>query len=373
MPATRPPLRRMMWTLNRLKSGQPVTAPLLAREFGCGVRTAQRDFDFLRDSWGTPMEFDRGGGTFRLTEPTAPLPPVQLSEGELVALYFAEKVLGQYRGTPWERDLAAAFSKIQSLLPEKVRVLPDRVQSYLSFDLGPQPGGDPATFREVARAVTHGRRIRVRYRSLSSDATTDRVLDPYRIFNLQGVWYLAARDSRRKAVRDFALHRMRKVTVLDEPFTPDPAFNFKKYMSNAFAIEKGGRLANVAIRFAPRQARWIRERAWHRSARVQERIDGGCVLRMRVKLTSELRRWVLQFGEEAEVLSPVLLRREVARGLRAAASLYGGGGGEWEDASRARQLRCLSGEELGSPSLRALKQPGSSGGGASKRKSRQGP
>lgn len=322
MPGTRPPLRRMMWTLHQLKAGRKVTAPLVAREFGCGVRTAYRDIDFLRDAWRTPMEFDRAAGSYRLTESSAPLPPIELSEGELVALYFAEKVLDQYRGTPWERDLAAAFRKIQELLPEKVRVLPDRVQSFLSLDLGPLPQGDPEIFREVARGVTLGRRIGIRYRSLSSAATTDRTVDPYRIFNLRGGWYLAGWDKRRRAVRDFALHRIRSVTVLDETFTPEPGFSFKKYMANAFSIEKGGRLASVAIRFAPRQARWIRERPWHRSARIQERIDGGCVLRMRVKVTSELTRWINQFGDEAEVLSPPSLRREIARGLTTAAQLY---------------------------------------------------
>lgn len=323
MPGTRPPLRRMMWTLHQLKAGRKVTAPLVAREFGCGVRTAYRDIDFLRDAWRTPMEFDRAAGSYRLTEPSAPLPPIELSEGELVALYFAEKVVQQYRGTPWEKDLAAAFRKIQTLLPDKVQVVPDRLQSFLSLDLGPLPqGGDPEIFKDVARGVTLGRRIRIRYRSLSSDATTDRTVDPYRIFNLRGAWYVAAWDRRHRAVRDFALHRIQRVTVLEETFTPEPGFSFKKYMANAFSIEKGGRLANVAIRFAPRQARWIRERPWHRSARIQERIDGGCVLRMRVKVTSELTRWINQFGDETEVLSPPSLRREIARGLSATAELY---------------------------------------------------
>lgn len=78
------------------------------------VRTAYRDLDFLRDEWRVPGEFDRPQGN-RLTEPTTALPPVTLSQGELVALYFAEKVLAQYRGTPFEADLTSAFRKLQEL------------------------------------------------------------------------------------------------------------------------------------------------------------------------------------------------------------------------------------------------------------------
>ena len=78
----------------------------------------------------------------------------------------------------------------------------------------------------------------------------------------------------------------------------------------------------VAIRFAPRQARWIRERRWHPPARLQEQLDGGVVLHLHIAETTEIRRWVLQFGHEAEVLSPESLRKEVAKDLAAALAAY---------------------------------------------------
>ena len=94
-------------------------------------------------------------------------------------------------------------------------------------------------------------------------------------------------------------------------------------MADAFAIQKGEKPVAVSIRFAPRQARWIRERRWHKTARVQERLDGRLVLQLRVAETSEIRRWVLQFGSEAEVLAPESLRAAVARELEAALGVYG--------------------------------------------------
>src|SRR5712691_5034 len=44
--------------------------------------------------------------------------------------------------------------------------------------------------------------------------------------------------------------------------------------------------------------------------------------RLRVAETSELRRWILQFGSQAEVLAPSSLRRAVAEELKAAATAY---------------------------------------------------
>lgn len=320
--ATRPPLRRLMWALARLRSGRPLKATDLAAEFEMNVRTAYRDLDFLRDEWRVPLEFDRGKSSYLLTEPMTGLPPVALSQGELVALYFAEKVLAQYRGTPFEPDLESAFRKIQELLPQEVRVSPARLDDFLSFDPGPLHTPDAAVFRAVLAGQRLRRRLLIRYKSLSSDRTSDRRVHPYHLFNHRGDWYLAAWDESRKAVRIFALHRIRRVMTTTGSYEIPADFNFRRYMSDAFGVQKGEKPVQVAIRFAPRQARWIRERRWHRSARVQEGLDGSLVLNLKVAETSEIVRWVLQFGHEAEVLEPPSLRDAVKQQLASALAAY---------------------------------------------------
>jgi predicted DNA-binding transcriptional regulator YafY len=47
------------------------------------------------------------------------------------------------------------------------------------------------------------------------------------------------------------------------------------------------------------------------------------VLRLRVAGLEEVKRWVMQFGPEAEVLAPKRLREEVAASLVRALALYG--------------------------------------------------
>lgn len=104
LPATRPPLRRLIWTLSRLRSGRTLKATDVAEEFSVAVRTAYRDLDFLRDQWRAPVKYDHREQTYLLTEPTWSLPLVTLTRGEMFALFFAEKVLRQYRGTPYEES-----------------------------------------------------------------------------------------------------------------------------------------------------------------------------------------------------------------------------------------------------------------------------
>jgi proteasome accessory factor B len=321
---TKPPIRRLHWALGRLRSNKPLKATDLAEEFEVTVRTAYRDLDFMRDQWRVPLEFDRSQGTYRLTEPLAELPPVTLSQGELVALYFAEKVLAQYRNTPFERDLTSAFEKIQELLPEEVRVSPSILDDFLSFDPGPLHTPDAAIFRDLLAAQRARQKVLIRYRSLNSDRTSQRRVHPYHVFNHHGDWYVAAWDEHHDDVRIFALHRIRRLTSTDEPFEMSPRFSFKKFMKDAFAIQQGEKPVDVSIRFAARQARWIRERKWHSTARVQEEMGGGLVLHLKVAETCEIKRWVMQFGSEAEVLKPASLRRAIKDDLAATVKLYRG-------------------------------------------------
>jgi proteasome accessory factor B len=50
---------------------------------------------------------------------------------------------------------------------------------------------------------------------------------------------------------------------------------------------------------------------------IEEEVDGGLVLTIRLRALPEVERWVLSWGAHVEVLTPVELRRRVAEVARA--------------------------------------------------------
>jgi len=66
------------------------------------------------------------------------------------------------------------------------------------------------------------------------------------------------------------------------------------------------------VRFDAYQARWIRERVWHPTQKLQELPDGGVLFEAEAN-PQEIKRWVLGYGSHAEVLEPPLLREEVKK------------------------------------------------------------
>ncbi len=88
-------------------------------------------------------------------------------------------------------------------------------------------------------------------------------------------------------------------------------------MSTAFQAERGGEAVDVVIRFAPQSARYVREKHWHDTQKIEEQDDGGLVLTFQTGGLGEVKRWVLQYGGDAEVVAPEQLREECKKEIQA--------------------------------------------------------
>jgi proteasome accessory factor B len=118
-----------------------------------------------------------------------------------------------------------------------------------------------------------------------------------------------------------AVERIRSLDVTEEAFTVDSAFDPKRYEAEAFGVawEKP---MTVVVRFSSDQAPYVRERQWHPTQKLRELRDGRIELRLHAGGRFEIMRWVLSWGEAAQLVRPPTLRREIAAKLRAVALQY---------------------------------------------------
>ena len=103
-----------------LKSHHLPNCRTIARELEVSPKTIQRDIDFMRDRLGLPIDYDAKRFGFYYTEAVTGFPSIEVSEGEITALFVAQKALAQYKGTPFEKPLRSAFRKITDGLKDRV-------------------------------------------------------------------------------------------------------------------------------------------------------------------------------------------------------------------------------------------------------------
>lgn len=314
--ASRPPLARLMTIDRTLRAGGYPNARTLADQLEVDPRTIRRDLAYLRDQLGAPLEFDPARNGYFYTQPTFRLPYFQITEGELVALMLAERVLRQYHGTPFEGDLRRAFARIAEQLPEGVAISLDAASDCLAVLPAARVDYDPATFSTLAGAAVRRRQVEMTYWTAGRNATTSRVVDPYQLMLIEESWYLVGHCHLRGEVLVFAAQRVRAVRETGEAFDRPAGFRVEDYMGGSFRTVRGEGRHRVVLRFAPGSAGRLAERTWHPSQASERTADGGLLLRFEVSDLREVKRWVMFWGADCEVLEPEELEAIVAQECR---------------------------------------------------------
>jgi predicted DNA-binding transcriptional regulator YafY len=177
-PATQPLARRIQAIDQALRAGRWPTGEALALALEVDARTIRRDTRFMRLEQHAPIGFDRRRKGYYYTEPTFRLPSVQMTQGELLALYLSERMLRQFRGTPFERDLRRAIDKLGESLPAGVTVRLDTIAEFLSVLASTQAEYDPDSICTLLRAIIGRRHLRMVYWTASRNETSGRDFDP---------------------------------------------------------------------------------------------------------------------------------------------------------------------------------------------------
>jgi predicted DNA-binding transcriptional regulator YafY len=308
-----------------IRAGRFPNATRAAGELEVHPRTVHRDLEFLRDSLHAPLEFSRKQNGYFYREADYALPLLRLTEGELVAFFLAEQLMEQYKGTPYAEDLAGAFQKITKALPDEVTVDLSHLGQSISFRPVPATAGEISVFRQLARSVRESRQLELHYWSAWRGETCRRVVDPYHLAAVGGDWYLVAYCHLREDVRMFVPSRIRHVKETGKQFDRPADFCIGEYLDGSFrTVRGGGPPQTVRLRFQPAAARYVRERTWHPTQKLDNKKNGSLEMTLKVNHLLEVRRWVLSWGRECEVLSPAQLRDEVTRELLMAVGQYRG-------------------------------------------------
>lgn len=319
--------RSMIWRVHeiirQLQARPFQSAPQLAAKIeGVSTKTILRDLKFIQEDFGLPLAYDERRRGFHFTEPVSEFAPVQLTRGELVALFVAEKAMEPLRGTRLHRLVHEGMQKIAEACPESVSVHWQELDEAFSMKSTGVARADVEVFLRLVDAVLEQREVVFDYRKLGSGRAERRQVRPYHVGQLQNGWYLIADDPARGALRKFAVQRMSGLELLKTRFRRDRAFNMRDYLSGGFGVWSYGAGAErflVRVRFTGWAAQVVAERQWHPSQMITPTGDDGGEIEFRAEVAGleEITRWVLSYGRHARVLEPEALRRRIAEELAA--------------------------------------------------------
>jgi predicted DNA-binding transcriptional regulator YafY len=219
------------------------------------ARTLRYDVDKLRQL-GYPVHGEPGAsGGYQLRAGTT-LPPLALDDDEAVAMAIGLRLAAGGAGDLGE-SAATALAKLEQVLPHRLRGRVAALRDYTTSVT--QEGGrtvDPDLVVFLTAACRDRQRVRFDY--TAHDArTTRRDVEPYRVLQLGGRWYLTAFDPDRDDWRSFRLDRIDVRTPAGTRFTPRTAPGAAALLTSIGAVHRKHRAVIIVAAPAEEVARRV--------------------------------------------------------------------------------------------------------------------
>jgi len=174
----------------------------------------------------------------------------------------------------------------------------------------------------VNEALLNYRQLDICYLPRNQQENKNYQVHPLGLVLKDGVFYLVCSMWDYPDIRLLTLHRMSEATALDAPVKEPEGFNLDAYIASGeldFTI--AGEMQLIA-RFSEQAAFHLSERPLSSDQTLEIENDGWLRLTATVIDTSELRWWLLGFGDQVEVLAPAELRDEFHQIARSMQSKY---------------------------------------------------
>jgi predicted DNA-binding transcriptional regulator YafY len=283
-------VRRLAYILIKLNQGEKLDPIGLAEEFGVNLRTIQRDLN-VRFAY---LPLERIDGRYHLN-------PVFLGK-------LSTRDVAQFAG------LAGVRGLFPSISDDFLRnIFDSRVESALLVK-----GHHYEDLRDKDRHFWQIERAIVAHQRISFDFQKDDArkgyadVEPYKLVNHKGIWYLAAKDAGK--LKTFSFSRIERLLVSDQTFMPDIAV--EKMLVDDDGIWLGEQREEIVMKVAKEVAAYFKRRKLVANQVIEKELeDGGLLLSAKVAHVNQVLPIVRYWIPHIRIISPESLQTEMERQL----------------------------------------------------------
>jgi predicted DNA-binding transcriptional regulator YafY len=314
---------RFLWFEKQIKDGKYPNTRDIAEKFEINRKTAQRDIEFLRDRMAVPLIYIPDKRGFAYEDNTYELPGFWLGEESLLSLLLAYRLVSAVPDkslkTSLRTFLEQLLAKISSRKPISLKELSNKI-SVRNIEYSKT---SETIYHALFEALLAEQPLRIEYHSPHNAQTTMRDILPLHLLHYMGTWHIIAHCALKNELRDFVLSRIKTIAPAAKPVVAKhSAADVKEYIRKTFGIFHGAPTQEVCLCFAAGIAPWITEQRWHPDQKTWLEKDGRLCLAIPVSDLREIKREILKYGAQVEVISPAALRNELRNEIEKMKNIY---------------------------------------------------
>ena len=283
--------RRLARLIDRLNKGERLDPQQLAVDFEVNLRTIQRDLNERLHFLG----LDKSEGLYRMSGPRLGLLTQQ--DIERFASVAGLQGLHPRLGSELLKDLLD--SRLQSL----------QIHGHHYEDLN----GHEDSFRQLKQAIERHHPVSFRYRKPAGEKLVEG-LEPYKLVNHSGIWYLAACDA--GALKSYTFTKISALFVEpDRRFEPDPAV--VSTLAQEDSIWLNFKKTEVVLKIGRDAADYFRRRKLIDGQKIEKELaDGGLLVSCLIAHPNQILPIVRYWLPNIHVISPEGMQQQLEKQLR---------------------------------------------------------
>lgn len=273
--------------------------------------TIEKDMYVMREEFDAPICYSKTHKGYYYDDPEYSVDKIPLSEDDIDAIRFATKTLMQFKDMGLFKNFGYAINKIFDRVHITNDPMDDVVDKFVQFETFSETRGSEM-LPDLLKAIKEKRIVTFDYAAYTSEKGKVRKVLPLLLKEYRNRWYLISFSLEKMKVITFGLDRMTSLAKTKEHYYKPIPFDPDSYFKHAIGITSNeSEPEEIHFKIDRVGAKYIESQPLHGSQKLIKEGANRSTYEIRVIISEELKRTLLSYGSQIEVVKPKTLRSEI--------------------------------------------------------------
>jgi len=285
------------------------------------LRQVQDDIAFMRSPEGWDIElqelYDGKKRIYRYEDIKFSIMNVPLNAKVMEEFRSSVEVLSQFEGMP-------QFDWLQESLAKMNMEANKNTAPIISFDANPYLKGIEH-LSTLYQAIKNKTVLNIFYQDFTAPEPYIVILHPYHLKQYNNRWFLFGRnEEKNSSTWNLAIDRIMDITESSEKYIPNTEIDWSEYFDDIIGVTKpvDGVPEIITLHFYGLTGKYVENKPIHGSQKSKWVDDNTLEVKLCVIINFELERLILSYGDNAKVIEPEILRKNIHLHFSNAAKHY---------------------------------------------------
>lgn len=285
--------------------------------------TIEKDMFSMRMEFDAPIKYSKLNKGYYYEDEEFTIENIPLTEDDIEAIKFASQTLMQFKDIGIFKQFSFAIDKIFDRVHISNNPTDKAIEEFVQFETVPEAKGNeflPIILKAIKEQVV----LTFDYASFKSGKMKTREVLPLLLKEFRNRWYLIAQDNTKKKVITYALDRIENLKDTEVVAGIWVDFNVDLYFKHSLGITvTEEKPEKVIFKIDKVGAKYIETLPLHPTQIVLKEGNKRNTYQIEVILSEELKRTLLSYGDQVEVLAPEGLRDSLKSISKNLDAIYG--------------------------------------------------